>query len=66
MDGVIAHLNAQGRGDPLLDLTIGGEAVRLGEALLKLGELVRGQGRRFAGRDIDGSESSKTAVAIAG
>jgi hypothetical protein len=63
MDGMIAHLNAQSGGDPLLDLAIGSKAVRLGEALLKLGELVRGQGGGFASRDVEMGEGSKTAVA---
>jgi hypothetical protein len=66
MHGMIPHLNAQRSGDPLVDLAIGGKAVRLSEALLKLGELVGGQGRRFAGRDVDGSQGSETAVAIEG
>jgi hypothetical protein len=64
MHRMIAHLNAQRGGDPLLDLSVGGEAVRLGEALLKVDELLGGQSGRFTGRDVDMGECGQAAVAI--
>ncbi len=63
---MIAQLHAQGRRDPLLDLAIGGEAVGLGQALLELGQLLRRQGRGFAGGDIDIQEGVEATLGLPG
>ena len=66
MDGMVAHRHAQGRSDPLLNFPVGGEAVGLLQALLELGELVRGQGGSFAGRDVEVQEGRQAALRILG
>ena len=56
MHGMVAHLHAEGGRDPLLNLAVGGEAVRLPEAAAELGAVVGRQGGAFAGGDVDGEQ----------
>ncbi|MDQ5828040.1 MAG: hypothetical protein M3441_28315 [Chloroflexota bacterium] len=64
MHRMIAQLHPQGGRDPLLDFAVGGEALRLRQALLQLGELGRGQGRGFAGWHINVQQRIKATLRV--
>ncbi len=64
MDRMIAHPHAEGGRDPLLDLPIGGEAIRLLQALAELGHLLGRQGGAFAGGDVDREQGGEPAITV--
>ncbi len=53
MDGMVEHLHAKGIGNPLLNLAIGGKAVRLCKTETELLKLVGSKGRNSACRNVD-------------
>jgi len=61
---MIAHLHAEGRRDPLLNLAVGGEAIRLLQALAELGHLIGRQGRTLAGGDVDREQGGEPTITI--
>ena len=64
MHGMVAHLDPEGRRDPLLDRAVGGNAIRLLQALAELRQVVGRQGRPFAGGHVDGEQGRQPAGAI--
>ncbi len=64
MHGMIAHLHSEGCGDPLLNLPVGGEPIRLRQPLAELDQLVRRQGWPFAGGHVHGEQCRQPTLAI--
>ena len=66
VDDIIFQAHAEGVVNPLLDFTIGGEAVRVGKASAELLNLERGEGRSFTFRDIQVEQGRESALVIGG
>ena len=66
MDDIILQADAEGIVNPLLDFSVGGEAVRVGKASAELLKLERGQGRSLAFGDIEVEQGWEAALLIGG
>ena len=66
VDDIILQADAEGVVNPLLDFSVGGEAVRVGKASAELLKLERGQGRSFALGDIEVKQGREAALMIRG
>jgi hypothetical protein len=66
VDNIILHAHAEGIVNPLLDFSVGGEAIRVGKASTELLKLERGEGRSFAFRDIQVEQGREAALVIGG
>ena len=66
VDDIILQAHAEGVVNPLLDFTVGGEAVRVGKASAELLKLERGKGRSFALGDIEVEQGWEAALVIGG
>jgi hypothetical protein len=66
VDGIVAHGDAEGVVNPLLDFSVGGEAVRMGKASAELLNLERGEGRSFAFGHIQVEQGMEAALLIGG
>ena len=63
---MIEHVNTKGIGDPLLDLAVGGKALRLGKAETKLLKLVGREGGSFAWGNREIKEGGNAAGGVEG
>jgi hypothetical protein len=66
VDDIILQADAEGIVNPLLDFSVGGEAVRVGKASAELLKLRWGKGRSFAFGDIEVEQGREAAVVIGG
>jgi hypothetical protein len=66
VDDIILQAHAEGIVNPLLDFSVGGEAVRMGKASAELLNLERGEGRSFAFGHIEVEQGMEAALLIGG
>ena len=66
VDGIVLHRDAEGVVNPLLDWSVGGEAVRVGKASAELLKLRWGKGRSFAFGHIQVEQGRDAALVIGG
>jgi len=66
MHGMIEHVHTKGISDPLLDLAVGGKALRIGKTETKLLKLVGREGGSFAWGNIQIKEGGNAAGGVEG